>query len=84
MRLPSKGMSMFAMAGSLMARSLARPAAGVLRRRARRLLLPLWVYAAIMLSLLTAAGIPTKSITNQTMEWGRFGRRFTGGFRFNF
>ncbi|MBH1999218.1 MAG: TonB-dependent receptor [Sphingomonadaceae bacterium] len=35
-------------------------------------------------SLLTAAGIPTKSITNQTMEWERFGRRFTGGFRFNF
>lgn len=52
---PAMGV-MFAMAGSLMARSLARPAAGVLRRRARRLLLPLWVYAAIMLSLLTAAG----------------------------
>jgi TonB-dependent receptor len=35
-------------------------------------------------SLLTATGIPTKSITNQTMEWERFGRRFTGGIRFNF
>ncbi len=35
-------------------------------------------------SLLTAAGTPTKSITGQTMEWERFGRRYTGGFRFNF
>ncbi|KAA9014646.1 TonB-dependent receptor [Sphingobium limneticum] len=35
-------------------------------------------------SLLTASGTPTKSITSQTMEWERFGRRYTGGFRFNF
>ena len=35
-------------------------------------------------SLLTASGIPTKSITNQTIEWERFGRRYTGGIRFNF
>jgi TonB-dependent receptor len=35
-------------------------------------------------SLLTAAGTPTSSITNQTIEWERFGRRYTGGIRFNF
>jgi TonB-dependent receptor len=35
-------------------------------------------------SLLTATGTPTKSMTSQTMEWERFGRRYTGGFRFNF
>jgi TonB-dependent receptor len=35
-------------------------------------------------SLLTASGIPTKSITSQTIEWERFGRRYSGGFRFNF
>ncbi|MFB0835323.1 acyltransferase family protein [Arthrobacter halodurans] len=52
---PSLGV-MFALAGSLMARSLARPAAGVLRSRARRLLLPLWVYAATVLGLLFWAG----------------------------
>lgn len=35
-------------------------------------------------SLLTATGIPTKSITNQTIEWERFGRRYSGGVRVNF
>ncbi len=35
-------------------------------------------------SLLSAAGTPTKSITNQTIEWERFGRRYTGGIRFTF
>jgi TonB-dependent receptor len=35
-------------------------------------------------SLLTASGIPTRSITSQTIEWERFGRRYSGGFRFNF
>lgn len=35
-------------------------------------------------SLLTATGVPTKSSSNQTMEWERFGRRYTGGFRFTF
>lgn len=35
-------------------------------------------------NLLTATGTRTKSITNQTIEWERFGRRYTGGIRFNF
>ena len=49
---PSMGV-MFALAGSLVARSLERrPAAGVLRSRTRRLLLPLWAYALTVLALL--------------------------------
>lgn len=47
---------MFALAGSLMARSLDRPAIGVLKSRTRRLLLPLWVYALTVLGLLFVAG----------------------------
>ncbi|MCU1515811.1 MAG: hypothetical protein JWQ75_532 [Pseudarthrobacter sp.] len=47
---------MFALAGSLMARSLSRPAGGVLKSRARRLLLPLWAYAFTVLALLFVAG----------------------------
>jgi peptidoglycan/LPS O-acetylase OafA/YrhL len=47
---------MFALAGSLMARSLDRPAVGVLKSRTRRLLLPLWVYAFTVLGLLFFAG----------------------------
>ncbi|WP_242127010.1 TonB-dependent receptor [Sphingobium sp. Sx8-8] len=35
-------------------------------------------------SLLTATGIPTRAGSAQTMEWERFGRRYTGGVRFNF
>lgn len=46
---PAMGV-MFALAGSLMARSLERPAATVVRNRARRLLLPLWVFAATILA----------------------------------
>ncbi|WP_306925278.1 acyltransferase family protein [Arthrobacter globiformis] len=52
---PSMGV-MFALAGSLMARSLERPALGVLRSRTRRLLLPLWVYSATVLVLLLWQG----------------------------
>lgn len=52
---PSMGV-MFALAGSLMARSLERPALGVLKSRARRLLLPLWVYSATVLILLLWQG----------------------------
>ncbi|GAC1449616.1 MAG: acyltransferase [Pseudarthrobacter sp.] len=52
---PSMGV-MFALAGSLMARSLNRPALGVMRSRAKRLLLPLWVYALTVLGLLFIAG----------------------------
>lgn len=35
-------------------------------------------------SLLTASGTPSPSTTGQTIEWERFGRRFTGGIRVNF
>jgi len=52
---PSMGV-MFALAGSLMARSLDRPAVGVLRSRTKRLLIPLWVYALTVLVLLFYAG----------------------------
>ncbi|GAB2615182.1 acyltransferase [Kocuria himachalensis] len=52
---PAMGV-MFALAGVLMARSLRRPAGTVLRSRARRVLVPLWVYAATVLALLVAQG----------------------------
>ncbi|MDK1473856.1 acyltransferase [Streptomyces sp. 549] len=52
---PSMGV-MFALAGSLMARSLQRPALGVIRSRVRRLLLPLWLYGVLVLSILFAQG----------------------------
>ncbi|WP_250545327.1 acyltransferase family protein [Paenarthrobacter sp. DKR-5] len=52
---PSMGV-MFALAGSLMARSLERPTLGVLKSRSRRLLLPLWVYSGTVLFLLAWEG----------------------------
>ncbi|MBV2354352.1 acyltransferase [Streptomyces sp. J2-1] len=52
---PSMGV-MFALAGSLMARSLNRPAAGVIRGRLRRLLPPLWAFGAVVLTLLFLQG----------------------------
>lgn len=52
---PSMGV-MFALAGSLMARSLQRPALAVLRGRARRLLLPLWLYGVVVLGVLFTYG----------------------------
>jgi TonB-dependent receptor len=35
-------------------------------------------------NLLTATGVPTSFQDNLTIEWERFGRRFTGGVRVNF
>lgn len=35
-------------------------------------------------NLLTAGGIPTPKTDNQTIEWERFGRRYSGGIRVNF
>ncbi|MEV0636845.1 acyltransferase [Streptomyces sp. NPDC050619] len=52
---PSMGV-MFALAGSLMARSLNRPAWGVIRGRLRRLLAPLWAFGAVVLTLMFAGG----------------------------
>ena len=57
---PSMGV-MFALAGSLMARSLNRPAWGVIKSRVRRLLPPLWVFSAVVLSMMLFGGWnPTK------------------------
>ncbi|MFD9642121.1 acyltransferase [Streptomyces sp. NPDC059082] len=47
---PSMGV-MFALAGSLMTRSLSRPALGVIRGRLRRLLPPMWLFGGVMLAL---------------------------------
>ncbi|MGY3202034.1 acyltransferase family protein [Streptomyces sp. TE5632] len=52
---PSMGV-MFALAGSLMARSLKRPAGSVIRSRVRRLLPPLWAFAAVVLTMMFVNG----------------------------
>ncbi|WP_328377216.1 acyltransferase [Streptomyces sp. NBC_01020] len=52
---PSMGV-MFALAGSLMARSLSRPALGVIRGRVRRLLPPMWAFGALMVGMMAYAG----------------------------
>ncbi|GAA2091261.1 acyltransferase [Streptomyces albiaxialis] len=52
---PSMGV-MFALAGSLMARSLNRPALKVIKSRVRRLLPPLWVFGAFALSVMVVQG----------------------------
>lgn len=52
---PSMGV-MFALAGSLMARSLNRPALGVIKGRLRRLLPPLWAFAAVVLVMMFGMG----------------------------
>ncbi|MFD8816360.1 acyltransferase family protein [Streptomyces sp. NPDC059627] len=52
---PSMGV-MFALAGSLMARSLNRPAPSVIRSRLRRLLPPLWLFSAVLLTMMLTAG----------------------------
>ncbi|GLW45261.1 membrane protein [Streptomyces sp. NBRC 14336] len=58
---PSMGV-MFALAGSLMARSLNRPAWGVIRGRLRRLLPPMWAFSAVVLTMMFAGGWnPTKN-----------------------
>ncbi|MBC7270975.1 MAG: acyltransferase [Streptomyces sp.] len=58
---PSMGV-MFALAGSLMARSLSRPALGVIRGRVRRLLPPMWAFGVVVLTLLFVGGWnPTKN-----------------------
>lgn len=65
---PSMGV-MFALAGALMARSLNRPAWGVIRGRIRRLLPPLWAFSAVVLALMFAGGWnPTKN-TEDSPAW---------------
>lgn len=64
---PSMGV-MFALAGSLMARSLSRPALGVLASRTRRLLLPLWVYSLTILALLLWHGWRPSQTGNGSLQ----------------
>ncbi|MFE9765761.1 acyltransferase [Streptomyces sp. NPDC005808] len=66
---PSMGV-MFALAGSLMARSLSRPAWGVIRGRIRRLLPPLWVFSAVVLVLLLAGGWNLSKDPDHGGTWG--------------
>ncbi|CAL9456370.1 hypothetical protein SUDANB6_02546 [Streptomyces sp. enrichment culture] len=53
--LPSMGI-MFALAGSLMARSLRRPAPAVIRGRLRRLLPPFWFWGLFVVAAMLAHG----------------------------
>ncbi|QES41886.1 acyltransferase [Streptomyces venezuelae] len=66
---PSMGV-MFALAGSLTARSLKRPAWGVIRGRIRRLLPPMWVFSAVALALLLAGGWNVSEDPDQGGTWG--------------
>ncbi|WP_406838205.1 acyltransferase [Streptomyces sp. AHU1] len=52
---PSMGV-MFALAGSLMVRSLDRPALSVIRGRLRRLLPPMWLFGAVVVPLMVLDG----------------------------
>ncbi|MBD0420837.1 acyltransferase [Streptomyces sp. TRM S81-3] len=66
---PSMGV-MFALAGSLMARSLNRPALSVIRGRVRRLLPPLWAFSAVVLALMFANGWNPLKDPNLDGAWG--------------
>ncbi|MEU6354190.1 acyltransferase [Streptomyces sp. NPDC047072] len=66
---PSMGV-MFALAGSLMARSLSRPAWGVIRGRVRRLLPPLWAFSAIALTMMFVGGWDLAKDPDHSGIWG--------------
>ncbi|MGW1804739.1 acyltransferase family protein [Streptomyces sp. NPDC002078] len=66
---PSMGV-MFALAGSLTARSLNRPARDVVRSRLRRLLPPLWVFGAVVLALMCADGWNPVKDPDHGGTWG--------------
>ncbi|WP_432185948.1 acyltransferase family protein [Streptomyces sp. Tue6028] len=66
---PSMGV-MFALAGSLMARSLNRPAFSVIRGRVRRLLPPLWAFSAVALVLMFAGGWSVTKDPDHGGTWG--------------
>ncbi|MEU7471706.1 acyltransferase [Streptomyces sp. NPDC044984] len=66
---PSMGV-MFALAGSLMARSLKRPALGVIRGRVRRLLPPMWAFAVVVLAMMFADGWNPSEDPDRGGTWG--------------
>ncbi|MET4921648.1 acyltransferase [Streptomyces sp. PSRA5] len=63
---PSMGV-MFALAGSLMARSLNRPSLGVIRGRMRRLLPPMWAFAVVVVPVMFAMG--WKPVREEGLWW---------------
>lgn len=67
---PSMGV-MFALAGSLMARSLSRPALGVIRGRLRRLLPPMWLFGAVILTLEIIDGWGPDAEGHPRWWWGK-------------
>ncbi|MFD7704021.1 acyltransferase [Streptomyces caelestis] len=69
---PSMGV-MFALAGSLMARSLKRPALGVIRSRVRRLLPPLWAFSAVVLAMMFVNGWNPAEDPDHGDTWGLVG-----------
>ncbi|WP_405011190.1 acyltransferase family protein [Kitasatospora sp. NBC_01539] len=67
---PSMGV-MFALAGSLMVRSLSRPALTVIRDRLRRLLPPMWLFGAVAFTLWTIDGWGPDSEGHPAWWWGK-------------
>ncbi|MCX5397347.1 acyltransferase [Streptomyces sp. NBC_00102] len=63
---PSMGV-MFTLAGSLMARSLARPAWSVIRSRVRRLLPPMWLFSVVALPMMFWLG--WKPVKEEGLWW---------------
>ncbi|MFG2926462.1 acyltransferase [Streptomyces sp. NPDC048305] len=63
---PSMGV-MFALAGSLMARSLSRPAGSVIRGRLRRLLPPMWLFALVVVPAMFA--LSWKPVREEGLWW---------------
>ncbi|MFJ6832194.1 acyltransferase family protein [Streptomyces sp. NPDC091209] len=66
---PSMGV-MFALAGSLMARSLSRPPLSVIRGRLRRLLPPLWAFSAVALTMMFVGGWNPAKDPDLGSTWG--------------
>ncbi|MFI9784348.1 acyltransferase [Kitasatospora sp. NPDC051984] len=67
---PSMGV-MFALAGSLMTRSLSRPALSVIRGRLRRLLPPMWLFGAVVVTLQVLDGGGPDSDGHSTWWWAK-------------
>ncbi|MFE3517078.1 acyltransferase [Streptomyces sp. NPDC059166] len=63
---PSMGV-MFALAGSLMARSLSRPAGSVIRGRLRRLLPPMWAFSLVVVPVMFA--LSWKPVREEGLWW---------------